>query len=113
RDVPGQLDDAFVVNVVQHMMEVPPGRPWRPSVMALYMGAPGRNTVRLVPQASGGFGSAPSAGDTRVIFDRSNGVDDMDGALIKPLRAGKPAEPRPAELDPSEFLAAAVRADQP
>src|SRR6201996_5732594 len=44
---------------------------------------------------------------------RSNGVDDMDGALIKPLRAGKPAETRPAELDPSEFMAAAVRADQP
>ena len=37
----------------------------------------------------------------------------MDGALIKPLRPGKPAEARPAELDPAEFLAAAVRADQP
>src|ERR1041385_7517801 len=46
-------------------------------------------------------------------WDRSNGEDDMDGALIKPLRAGKPAESRPAELNPSEFLAAAVRADQP
>src|SRR6202171_3025551 len=44
-------------------------------------------------------------------------------ALIKTLRPGKPSdikpsdakapEPRPAELDPSEFLAAAVRADQP
>src|SRR5258707_10833985 len=49
-------------------------------------------------------------------------------ALIKSLRPGKPseiktsdakpseqriAEARPAELDPSEFLAAAVRADQP
>src|SRR3979411_2546044 len=39
-------------------------------------------------------------------------------ALIKSLRPGKPSdvktpEPRPAELDPSEFLAAAVRADQP
>src|SRR3954454_20529774 len=45
-----------------------------------------------------------------------NGVD-MD-ALIKPLREAKPAETpqaqfRPAELDPSEFLLAAVRADQP
>jgi GTP cyclohydrolase I len=37
----------------------------------------------------------------------------MDGALIKPIRPGKAAETRPAELDPSEFLAAAVRADQP
>ena len=39
-------------------------------------------------------------------------------ALIKPIRPNKPAdgklpESRPAELDPSEFLAAAVRADQP
>ena len=43
-------------------------------------------------------------------------------ALIKSLRPGKPSEvkspdvapeTRPAELDPSEFLAAAVRADQP
>src|ERR1041384_3487869 len=49
-------------------------------------------------------------------------------ALIKSLRPGKPsevkpsevkasdariAEARPAELDPSEFLAVAVRADQP
>ena len=37
----------------------------------------------------------------------------MDGATIKPLRPGKAPESRPAELDPSEFLAAAVRADQP
>lgn len=39
-------------------------------------------------------------------------------ALIKPLRANKPSETksgdfRPAELDPSEFMAAAVQADQP
>ena len=45
-------------------------------------------------------------------------------ALIKSLRTGKPSdapkpseaklpEGRPAELDPSEFLAAVVRADQP
>lgn len=38
-------------------------------------------------------------------------------AVIKPLRAGKPADPkisdRPAELDPAEFLAAAIRPDQP
>ena len=38
-------------------------------------------------------------------------------ALIKSLRPGKPTDAstdtRPAELDPSEFLAAAVRADQP
>src|SRR6202021_741173 len=35
-------------------------------------------------------------------------------ALIKALRPdAKPPETRPAELDPSEFLAAAVRADQP
>ena len=44
-------------------------------------------------------------------------------ALIKPIRPGKPTDakpvenkapdPRPAELDPAEFLAAAVRADQP
>ena len=39
-------------------------------------------------------------------------------ALIKPLRGNKPSdvkapEFRPAELDPAEFLAAAVRADQP
>src|SRR5437660_11215590 len=57
----------------------------------------------------------------------------MDAALIKSLRPGKPSDPkpsdlkpsdrksiepkipetRPAELDPSEFLAVAVRADQP
>jgi GTP cyclohydrolase I len=38
-------------------------------------------------------------------------------ALIKSLRPGKPTDAapdiRPAELDPAEFLAAAVRADQP
>jgi GTP cyclohydrolase IA len=38
-------------------------------------------------------------------------------AIIKPLRGkapdGKPQEFRPAELDPSEFLAAAIRPDQP
>jgi GTP cyclohydrolase I len=39
-------------------------------------------------------------------------------ALIKPIRPNKPTdaklpESRPAELDPAEFLAAAVRADQP
>src|ERR1700712_1181787 len=56
-------------------------------------------------------------GDTPVSYDRSNGVD-MD-ALIKPLRGNqkppdvKAPEFRPAELDPAEFLAAAVRADQP
>src|SRR6201994_4631625 len=37
----------------------------------------------------------------------------MDGATIKPLRPGKPAEARTSELDPSEFLAAAVSPDQP
>src|SRR6185369_1079816 len=46
---------------------------------------------------------------------RSNGVD-MD-ALIKSIRPNKPndkqLEGRPAELDPAEFMAAAVRADQP
>jgi GTP cyclohydrolase I len=78
-----------------------------------------------VPQASGGT-PPPSAGDTPVIFGRSNGAD-MD-ALIKPLRTNKPldvdhsggktsetrpSDSRPAELDPSEFLAAVVRADQP
>ena len=36
----------------------------------------------------------------------------MDGASVKTLRPGKPTDVRPAELDPSEFLAAAVRADQ-
>src|SRR6202789_2275094 len=91
-------------------------------------------------QAPGGT-PAPSAGDTPVLFsDRSNGAD-MD-ALIKSLRPKnpdaktsdlktsdlkpsdlktsdlkpsetKPADVRPAELDPSEFLAAAVRPDQP
>src|ERR1700737_2496329 len=70
--------------------------------------------------------AAPSAGDTPVSHDRSDG-GDMD-ALIKSLRPGKPSdikpsevkpsdaklpEARPAELDPSEFLAAVVRADQP
>src|ERR1700755_2938722 len=39
-------------------------------------------------------------------------------ALIKPIRPNKPTdaklpESRPAELDPAEFLPAAVRADQP
>ena len=39
-------------------------------------------------------------------------------ALIKSIRPNKPSDGkspdvRPAELDPSEFLAAAVRADQP
>ena len=39
-------------------------------------------------------------------------------ALIKPIRPNKPAdaklpEARPGELDPAEFLAAVVRADQP
>src|SRR3954470_8032212 len=53
----------------------------------------------------------------RSVDGRSNGAD-MD-ALIKPLRGNqkpsdvKAPEFRPAELDPSEFLAAAVRADQP
>src|SRR6201989_907859 len=52
-------------------------------------------------------------GDTPVASGRANGDDEMDGATIKPLRPGKAPESRPAELDPSEFLAAAVRADQP
>src|SRR6185437_11562876 len=92
--------------------EVPPDRPWRPGVTVLYMDAPGRNTVRLVPQASGGCMSPrlPVTLRSQRPVERSR---RMDGALIKPLRAGKPAEARPAELDPSEFLAAAVRADQP
>ena len=34
-------------------------------------------------------------------------------ALIKSLRPNKPADAKPGELDPSEFMAAAVRADQP
>ena len=34
-------------------------------------------------------------------------------ATIKPIRPNKQPESRPAELDPAEFLAAAVRADQP
>ncbi|MEH2626018.1 GTP cyclohydrolase I [Bradyrhizobium sp. AZCC 1719] len=64
-------------------------------------------------------------GDTPVFAGRSNG-EDMD-ALIKSLRPGKSSdlkssevkspdvapEARPAELDPAEFLAAAVRADLP
>jgi GTP cyclohydrolase I len=56
-------------------------------------------------------------GDTPVfVNDRSNG-EKMD-AIIKPLRGNKsadvkPQEFRPAELDPSEFLAAAVHPDQP
>jgi GTP cyclohydrolase IA len=37
----------------------------------------------------------------------------MVDALIKSLSPRKAPETRPAELDPSEFLAAAVRADQP
>src|SRR6185436_7781095 len=37
----------------------------------------------------------------------------MVDALIKSLTPRKAPEARPAELDPSEFLAAAVRADQP
>ena len=76
--------------------------------------APGGNPPRL-------------PGDTPVFDGRSNG-EDMDAALIKSLRPGKPSElkpsdikpseaklteTRPAELDPSEFLAAVVRADQP
>src|SRR5262249_43490281 len=112
-DIPGQFDDALVVNVVQHMMEVPPD------------GLGGRVSWSYIwtdPDEiqSGSFLRRPAASrpprlpvTLRSFQDRSNGVDDMDGALIKPLRAGKPAEARPAELDPSEFLAAAVRADQP
>lgn len=34
-------------------------------------------------------------------------------ALIKPIRPNKPADAKASELDPAEFLAAAVRADQP
>ncbi len=37
----------------------------------------------------------------------------MVDALIKPLRAGKATDFRPAELDPAEFLDAAVHPDQP
>ena len=37
----------------------------------------------------------------------------MVDALIKSLNPRKTPEARPAELDPSEFMAAAVRADQP
>jgi GTP cyclohydrolase IA len=79
-------------------------------------------------QASGG--QPPRLPVTLRPQGRSNGVD-MD-ALIKSIRPSKPAEGkssdpkteakaaearlpegRAAELDPSEFLAAAVRADQP
>ncbi|MCC8976652.1 GTP cyclohydrolase I, partial [Bradyrhizobium brasilense] len=34
-------------------------------------------------------------------------------ALIKSIRPNKPADAKPGELDPSEFMTAAVRADQP
>src|ERR1700754_227778 len=67
-NIPGQLDDAIVVNVIQHRMEFPSVRAWRPDVMVLYMEASGRNTVRRYPQASGGTASAPSAGDTPVLL---------------------------------------------
>ena len=34
-------------------------------------------------------------------------------ALIKSIRPNKPTDAKSAELDPSEFMGAAVRADQP
>src|SRR6266404_5419133 len=48
-NVAGQFDDALVVNVVQHKIEVSAprrDRPWRPRSLVLYMVANGRNTVR-------------------------------------------------------------------
>src|ERR1700704_2828602 len=48
-DIAGQFDDALVVDVVQHRIEVPDypwDRPWRPSPTALYMVGDGGNTVR-------------------------------------------------------------------
>src|SRR6201992_2581543 len=101
-DVPGQLDDALVVNVVQHMMQVPPDGLGGRVSCPIY----GRTRTKYSPAflRRPAAMSAPSAGDTPVLIDRSNGVDDMDGALIKPLRAGKPAEARSSELDPSEFM---------
>lgn len=72
---------------------------------------------------SGVWRSSPPRlpGDTPASRGRSNGVK-MD-ALIKPLRTGKTPdskstesklpEARPGELDPSEYMAAAVLPDQP
>src|SRR5471032_2434495 len=99
-------------------------RPWRPWLSVLYMDGDGGNTARPIcgsvslavtiwntrTQASGGL--PPRLPVTLRSYDRSNGVD-MD-ALIKAFRPdAKPLETRPAELDPAEFMAAAVRADQP
>src|SRR5262245_44050672 len=113
-------------------------RPWRPRRTALYMYRNGGNTVRRLAPHAGFAGQFPCGGariaeqvkpklwdsgvrrndpprlpgDTSGPKGRSNGEDMVD-ALIKSLNPRKAPDARPAELDPAEFLAAAVRADQP
>src|SRR6478735_1844545 len=49
RNIPGQLDDPLVIDVVQHVMESNtylPDRPWRARSTVLYMAGTGGKTVR-------------------------------------------------------------------
>src|ERR1700753_2239924 len=93
-------------------------RTWRVDAAVLYMDANAGNIGPLGPGMEWDSGARrhvrPVCPVTlRSLNGRSNGDDDMDGATIKPPRPGKAPESRPAELDPSEFLAAAVRAAPP
>src|SRR5690242_10983674 len=60
RNIPGQLDDPLVIDVVQHVMESNtylPDRPWRARSRVLYRGGTGGKTVR---RCVGGDADLPS-----------------------------------------------------
>src|SRR5215813_3337763 len=138
RDIAGKFDNPLVVDVVQHRSRsnVPlrgaplaapvhspiyvPERPkyspavWRPmrDLQGNSLGAMLGLSGLLGTQASGGIIRPVCPVTHPAPLGRSNGEDMVD-ALIKSLNPRKAPDARPAELDPSEFLAAAVRADQP
>ena len=130
-DIPGQFDDPLVVDVVQHVMR---SRATRRTALAagfmvLYMegmaeiqsGSSRRSNGASLPAVliwdSGVRRHHPPRLPVTLRSSRTGRTEKTWSALIKsaPPRQASDRKPeaRPAELDPSEFLAAAVRADQP
>src|SRR5258708_4331058 len=94
-DIAGQFDDALVVDVVQHKIEVS-GLGWPAGPIALG----GTRPRPYIWSRPAEIQSSRWPGDTPVCKGRSNGVD-MD-ALIKPLRGNqKPSDVKAPEFHPA------------